>query len=249
MSSLAGRIALVTGGGRGIGKAIATQLAKGGARVVITGRDASVLQRTADELDCVAYPADATSLDDMRAVFDAVGPVDILVNNAGAALSRSFLKHSAADFDSMLAVNLTAAFQTTQLALGGMTARGWGRVVNIASTAGLKGYAYTTAYCAAKHGLIGFTRALATEIAKSGITVNAVCPGFTDTDLVSDAVATISRQTGKSDIEARSALASYNPQGRLIEPAEVATAVAFLCGPEAASITGQSLVVAGGEIM
>ncbi len=249
MSTLAGRVALVTGGGRGIGKAIAAELAKSGARVIITGRDAAILQRTADDIGCVARAADATSLDDMRSAFEATGPVDILVNNAGAALSKSFPKHSIVDFDAMLAVNLTAAFWATQLALGGMTARGWGRIVNIASTAGLKGYAYTTAYCAAKHGLIGFTRALAIEIAKSGVTVNAVCPGFTDTDLVSGAVATITRQTGKSEADARAALASFNPQGRLIEPSEVAAAVAFLCGAGAASITGQSLVVAGGEIM
>ena len=149
----------------------------------------------------------------------------------------------------MLAVNLLSAVTGCRLVLPGMLARGWGRIVNIASTAGLKGYAYTTAYCAAKHALIGLTRALALETARTPVTINAICPGFTDTDLVARAIEVIEASTGRGAAEARAALTRFNPQNRLVEPDEVAEAVAFLCRNEAAAMTGQSLVVAGGEVM
>jgi NAD(P)-dependent dehydrogenase (short-subunit alcohol dehydrogenase family) len=246
---LAGRKALVTGGSRGIGRAIARRLVEEGAAVTITGRDAEAIARTAQELGCAGRAADATDAAAMEAVFAAVGEIDILVNNAGAALSKPFLKHDAEDWDATLRVNLTSAFLGCRLVLPGMMARRWGRIVNVASTAGLKGYAYTAAYCAAKHGLVGLTRALAVETARSGVTVNAVCPGFTDTDLTARAVATIAAETGRSAEDARAALERLSPQNRLVTPDEVAEAVAFLCRPSSLGLTGQSLIIAGGEVM
>ena len=246
---LAGRKAVITGGSRGIGRAIACRLLAEGAEVIVTGRDAEAVARTAEELRCPGKVADATDAAAMRAVFASAGTVDILVNNAGAAVSKPFLKHDMADWEAMLGVNLTAAFLACQQVLPGMTTRGWGRIVNVASTAGLKGYAYTAAYCAAKHGLIGLTRALAIETARTGVTVNAVCPGFTDTDLTARAIETIVAETGRSAAEARAALARLNPQNRLVTPEEVAEAVAFLCRPDALGVTGQSLIIAGGEVM
>ena len=185
----------------------------------------------------------------MLAAVERLGPFDILVNNAGAAHSAPFARHRRADWDGMLAVNLTSCFVTTQCVLPSMLAQGWGRVVSVASTAGLKGYGYTAAYCAAKHGLVGLTRALAIETARTGVTINAVCPGFTDTALVGRAVKTITVKTGQTAEAALGALARSNPQGRLVQPDEVAGAVAYLCREEAASLTGQSIVVAGGEVM
>ena len=193
--------------------------------------------------------ADVTDDAALGAAIDRMGPFDILVNNAGAAVSAPFGRHSRADWDGMLAVNLTSCFVAIQAVLPGMVARGWGRVVSVASTASLKGYAYTTAYCAAKHGLLGLTRALAVETARTGVTVNAVCPGFTDTALVGRAVETIMAKTGQTAEAATAALARGNPQGRLVQPEEVAAAVAYLCRDDAASLTGQSIVVAGGEVM
>jgi NAD(P)-dependent dehydrogenase (short-subunit alcohol dehydrogenase family) len=235
----------VTGGAKGIGRAIADRLAASGAQVCVIGRDTAALAATG----CPHAAADVTDADALCAAIDALGPFDILVNNAGAAVSAPFGRHSRADWEAMLAVNLTACFTAMQHVLPGLVERGWGRIVSVASTAGLKGYAYTAAYCAAKHGLIGLTRALAIETARTGVTVNAVCPGFTDTAMVDRAVATISAKTGQSAADARSALTRGNPQGRLIAPAEVAEAVAYLCGDNAAGVTGQALALAGGEVM
>jgi NAD(P)-dependent dehydrogenase (short-subunit alcohol dehydrogenase family) len=257
-ASLAGRHALVTGGGSGIGAAIAKTLARRGARLTLLGRRAAPLEAMAARLaaaggECHAIAADATDPDAVRRAHETAvargGPVAILVNNAGAAESAPFLKSDLALLERMLAVNLRSAFLLSQAALPAMLAAGAGRIVNIASTAGVTGYAYVTAYCAAKHALVGLTRALAREMAKSGVTVNAVCPGYTDTELVARAVETIAAKTGRDAVEARSELAATNPTGRLVTPEEVAATVAFLCEAGAAAITGQAIVVAGGEVM
>jgi NAD(P)-dependent dehydrogenase (short-subunit alcohol dehydrogenase family) len=245
----------VTGAGRGIGEAIAERLVAEGARV-------TVLSRTQAEIDAVAtrlgnaaqaLKADVAQSEETRRAFEqaatSFGPIDILVNNAGQA--RSGLMHKAPDelWHQMLSVNLTGTYHGIRAALPGMLERGFGRIVNIVSTSGLRGYPYVAAYCAAKHGVIGLTRALALEVAQRHVTVNAVCPGFTETALLEDAVANIRKVTGRSAEAAREALTRTNPQGRLIEPAEVAHAVAWLCLPGSESVTGQSIAVAGGEVM
>ena len=240
--------ALITGGAKGIGLAIARRLAADGTAIALIGRDATALRRAADELGARYHVADVTDFVATRDAIAAFGTCDILVNNAGGALSKPFVDHDLADFQSMLDVNLLSAVTACQAVLPGMRSQDFGRIINIASTAGLKGYAYVTAYVAAKHALVGFTRALALETVKQGITVNAVCPGFTDTDLVARAVANIAANTGRSVEDARQALAANNPAGRLIQPEEVADAVAFLCRPSASAITGQAIAVACGEM-
>jgi NAD(P)-dependent dehydrogenase (short-subunit alcohol dehydrogenase family) len=246
---LEGLSAVVTGGAKGIGLAIARRLRQEGAELILIGRDVDALETAAGKLGCSQAAVDVTDAAALEGAFKLIGHFDILINNAGAALTSPFTKLEPGDWDAMLALNLTAAYHTCRLALPGMLARRWGRIVNVASTAGLKGYAYASAYCAAKHGLIGLTRALALETAKAGVTVNAVCPGFTDTDLVARAAELVEAKTGRSAEEARAHFARYNPQDRLIQPDEVADAVAFLCRREAAAMTGQSLIVAGGEVM
>jgi NAD(P)-dependent dehydrogenase (short-subunit alcohol dehydrogenase family) len=249
MRPLDGKFALVTGGGKGIGRAIAKRLAAEGARVTVLGRDGAALARTAQEIGGKSLIADVTDASALSAAITAAGPLDILINNAGAALSKPFLDHQESEWHEMLSVNLLSAVTGCRLVLPGMMARGWGRIVNVASTAGLKGYTYTAAYCAAKHAVIGLTRALALELARSQVTVNAVCPGFTDTELVARAVEVIEARTGRSAAQARAALTRFNPQNRLVEPDEVAEAVVFLCRNESAAMTGQSLIIAGGEVM
>jgi 3-hydroxybutyrate dehydrogenase len=252
---LAGRHALVTGAGRGIGAAIAARLLAEGARVTVLARTQAEIDAVATRLGnaAQALKADVTHAEETRRAFEqaaaSFGPIDILVNNAGQA--RSGLLHKAPDelWHQMLAVNLTGVYHGIRAALPGMLERGFGRIVNIASTSGLRGYPYVAAYCAAKHGVIGLTRALALEVAQRGVTVNAVCPGFTETALVEDAIANIRKVTGRSAEAAREALTRTNPQGRLIEPAEVAHTVAWLCLPGSESVTGQSIAVAGGEVM
>ena len=257
MSSLRGEHAVVTGAGRGIGAAIARALASQGAKVSLLGRSRDSLDKLAAELSasaetCVAV-ADVKDGSALQAAFararERFGPVSILVNNAGQASSAPL--HTADDslWDEMLAVNLGGVYRCIRCALPDMLQAGKGRIVNIASTAGLTGYAYVTAYCAAKHGVIGLTRALAMELARKNITVNAVCPGYADTDMVRDAVANIQAKTGRDEAAARAALTARNPQGRLIMPEEVGQTVLWLCSGNAGSITGQSIAVAGGEVM
>jgi NAD(P)-dependent dehydrogenase (short-subunit alcohol dehydrogenase family) len=253
MTSLKGRHALVTGGGRGIGRAIAGCLVKAGATVTIVGRSPATLEQAIVQGD--AHAAAVADITDRQAVQTAVqeavdryGPVDLLIANAGAAASAPFMKTGPDMFRQMLDVNLLGVTNTAHAVLGSMSGRGFGRIVAVASTAGLKGYPYVSAYCAAKHAVIGFVRALALETARSGVTVNAVCPGFTDTDLVSESLARIVEKTDRTREEALAELVKHNPQGRLIDPREVAEAVLWLCGEGARSVTGQAIAVAGGEI-
>ncbi len=255
MRSHEGRHALVTGGGSGIGAAIVLALVGQGVRVTVLGRRSDVLhelvQQNPELLHAVC--ADVADAEQVVAAFaEAVarfGPVHILVNNAGQASSAPFLKTDAAMWQQILSVNLTGTFHCTQAALPHMLQMGWGRIVNVASTAGLAGYAYVAAYCAAKHGVIGLTKSLALEVAKKGITVNAVCPGYTETDILRESIANVVNKTGRSEAEARAEFAKGNPQGRIVQPAEVADTVLWLCGEGASSITGQSISVSGGEVM
>jgi 3-hydroxybutyrate dehydrogenase len=251
VAALDGKHALVTGGSRGIGAACAKALLAQGARVTIAGRDSAALDSAAQALGGRVEKLVLDVCDEaaVQRAFAQLGVVDILVNNAGQAVSAPFLKTSAAQWREMLDVNLSGTFHCTQAALPGMLAAGWGRIVNVASTAGLTGYRYVSAYTAAKHGVVGLTRALALELATKGVTVNAVCPGFTETDIVRGAVANIMQKTGRSEQEARAELAASNPQQRLVQPEEVAHTVAWLCMPESAAMNGQAIAVAGGEVM
>jgi NAD(P)-dependent dehydrogenase (short-subunit alcohol dehydrogenase family) len=249
---MAGRHALVTGGGSGIGRAITLALAREGVAVTICGRRKDRLEATASEgKDVHPVVADVTDEAAMVALYDAAqqarGPFDIVVANAGMSGSSPAHRTPLADWQRTLDVNLTGSFLTVKPALAGMTSRKSGRIVFVASTAGVKGYAYVVPYVAAKHGVIGLMRALAVETAKTGVTVNAVCPGFVETDMLEESVQRIVDKTGRTLAEARASLALANPQGRLIQPQEVAAAVLWLCSNEAASITGQALSISGGE--
>lgn len=250
--TLQGRHALITGGGRGIGRAIAAALTGAGAAVTVLGRDEAILAEAVRSGDAAGYVlADVT---DPRAVghaleVDAVrGPIDILIANAGGAESAPFTKADPDLFRRMFELNVMGVVHIARAVLAGMTERGFGRVVAVASTAGLKGYAYVSAYCAAKHAVVGLVRALAIETATTGVTVNAVCPGYTDTDLVRAGVARIAAKTGRSQEETLAQMIRANPLERLIKPEEVAAAVVFLCSPAAAAITGAALPIAGGEV-
>lgn len=251
-ATIAGKHALVTGGGSGVGRAIALTLAGAGINVTICGRREAELAKVAAENDRVfAVAADVTDETAMTSLYKtaeaARGPFDIVIANAGMAGSTPAHKTTLADWQQTLDVNLTGAFLTVKPALAGMAARKTGRIIFIASTAGLKGYAYVAPYVAAKHGVVGLMRALAAETAKSGVTVNAVCPGFVETDMLEESIQRIIEKTGRSVEQARSSLASTNPQGRFIQPDEVAAAVLWLCGDAARSITGQAISISGGE--
>lgn len=244
--------ALVTGGGRGIGRAIAASLVQAGATVTILGRNRAILDEALAAGDAhVAITADVSdqiALNAAIAQAAAQQPIDILVANAGAAESAPFLKSDAALFQRMMDVNFMGVVYAAQAVMPAMKERGYGRIVAVASTAGLKGYAYVSAYSAAKHAVVGLVRSLALEVARNGITVNAVCPGFTETDLLAGSIDNIVSKTGRSREQAVTELAKHNPQGRLVTPQEVADAVLWLCGEGAGSITGQSIAVAGGEV-
>lgn len=246
------RHALVTGGGSGVGKAIALALAGAGIEVTICGRRADALEAVAAESRSIhGIVADVTDEAAVLALYEKAeagrGPFDIVVANAGAADSAPAHKVTLDDWQKTLDVNLTGAFLTVKPALPGMASRKSGRIVFIASTAGLKGFAYVAPYVAAKHGVIGLMRALAAELAKTGVTVNAVCPGYVETDMLDRSVGKIVEKTGKSAEDARAFLTATNPQGRLIQPDEVAETVLWLCGDKAKSVTGQAVSISGGE--
>ena len=256
-SPLRGQHALITGATRGIGAAIAETLGRLGADLTLIGRDRDSLDERAGEIAGASSikvhveTADVSDPDAVGAAFTAAvpanGPISILVNNAGTGKSAPFHKMDQDLWDFMIAVNLTGTFICSQAALGGMLEAGYGRIINVASTAGLTGYGYVSAYCAAKHGVVGLTRSLALETANRGITVNAVCPGFTDTDMATRAIDNISAKTGRDTETARAELERFNPQGRLVAPDEVAALVAYLCTDAAASVHGQALALDGGE--
>jgi NAD(P)-dependent dehydrogenase (short-subunit alcohol dehydrogenase family) len=256
-NSLAGRHAVVTGASRGIGAAIAAALAAEGARVSLLGRDEAKLSQMSDQLGgdghALPFKVDVADVDSVRDAFAAArrqfGPVHILINNAGMAASSKFTDTDPLTWNKILAVNLTGTYLCAREAVPDMLTLGFGRIVNIASIAGLRGAAYISAYSTSKHAVIGLTRSLALEYATKGITVNAVCPGYTDTDIVREAIANIRAKTGRSEKEALDALVATNPQRRLISPKEVADTTLWLCKPGTESVTGQSIVIAGGEVM
>lgn len=255
---LAGRHALVTGGNRGIGAAIAEELANLGANLTLAARDDESLNLQREKLSrtgAIAVSIQTLDLRDPASITDAVtaacddlGPIGILVNNAGVAPSAPFAKMELDSWRETFEINVQAAFLLSQAVVGGMQDLGHGRIVNVASTAGLRGYPFVAAYVASKHAVVGLTRALALELAKGPITVNAVCPGYTETEMALGAIANI-QKSGKTEAEARAILTRGNPQGRLIQPEEVAAAVGWLCLPSSGAVTGQSIPVAGGEVM
>ena len=253
MAALQGRHALVTGGGRGIGRAIAAALTGAGAAVTVVGRGEAALKDAVGTGEAAAYGvADVTDEQALAAQIEraasAHGPIDILVANAGGAESAPFTETAPSQFRQMFELNVMGTVHAIRAVLGPMVARKSGRVIAIASIAGVKGYGYVSAYCGAKHAVVGLVRSLAIETAKTGVTVNAVCPGYTDTEMMRESVMRIVEKTGRTPAEAEAAILKGNPLGRFVKPQEVAAAVLYLCSPDAAAVTGTTLMVAGGEI-
>ncbi|MEP3275961.1 MAG: SDR family oxidoreductase [Stappiaceae bacterium] len=251
-SDLKGRHALVTGGGSGVGAAVARALAENGASVTVCGRRKEPLAVLADEYELIfAHPCDVTDEQSVSALYDTAqgerGQFDIVVANAGLAESMPAHRQSLALWNKIISVNLTGSFLTVQPALQHLRKQDYGRIIFISSIAGLKGYGYVSAYVSAKHGVVGLMRALAAEYAETGMTVNAVCPGYTDTEMLTQAIDTIREKTGMNADEAKSWLTGTNPQKRFIDPQEVADAVLYLCSEGARSYTGQTLALSGGE--
>jgi 3-hydroxybutyrate dehydrogenase len=253
VAELHGRTALVTGGGRGIGAAVARRLSAAGARVVVTGRTEAEILAVAGEIGGLSLRADLGDRASFYAMLEelagAVERVDILVNNAGIAESAPLSRVSDESWDRIMEINAAAPFRLCRALVPAMARAGWGRVINIASNAGVSGYRYTTAYCASKHALVGMTRALAVDLAPTGVTINAVCPGWVDTRMVEEATQRIADKTGRTADEARQALAAMSPQGRVLEPGEVAHVVAMLCSREARGVHGQAIVIDGGQVL
>ncbi|MBK8331657.1 MAG: SDR family NAD(P)-dependent oxidoreductase [Acidimicrobiaceae bacterium] len=246
---LAGHRVLITGGGSGVGADMALAFAAAGAEVVVAGRRREALDAVvAGEPRMRAIEADVSVESDVVQLFAAAGPVDIVIANAGAAESAPITRTSIDVWQQMMAVNLTGVFLTLREGVRQLEGRGWGRLITVASTAGLRGYAYVSAYTAAKHGAVGLTRAVAQEVAGSGITANALCPGYVDTELTERTIANIMATTGRSHDEALRALTRANPQGRLVQPAEVTAAALWLCGPGSAAVNGQAIAIDGGEL-
>ncbi len=250
--SIAGKHTVITGGGSGVGAEIARVFAAEGAKVTILGRSYAPLKDVADETGALPLTADVTHRGSLDAALDqareAQGAVAIAVANAGAAPSAPFRKVTPEAFRASLAVNLEGVFHLWQACHEEMAEAGWGRLVAVASTAGLKGYPYVAPYCAAKHGVVGLTRALAQELGRSGLTVNAICPGFIDTPLLARSIEAITAMTGKTDAEARAQLVAGNPQKRFVGTGEVAGAALWLCSDAAASVSGHALSLSGGEV-
>lgn len=240
---------LITGGGSGVGADLARGFAAAGADVVVIGRRPEPLDAVAaTDSRITAMVGDVTDEADLVRVFVQAGPIDIVVANAGAAESALLTRTSVEMWQRMLAVNLTGVFLTLREGLRQMEGRSWGRLITIASTAGLKGYSYVAAYSAAKHGAVGLTRAVAQEVAGTGITANALCPGYVNTEMTERTISNIVDTTGRSPADALKAITRTNPQGRLIEPAEVTAAALWLCGPASDAINGQAIAIAGGEL-
>lgn len=244
--NMKGKRVLITGGGSGVGADLARGFASAGAEVVIAGRRLEMLQAVAAGTPRISVvQADVTDEASVRAMFAVVAPCEIVIANAGAADSAPLGRVTLEHWNAMLAVNLTGVFLTLREGLAQM--KGWGRLISIASIAGLKGYAYAAPYAAAKHGVVGLTRSLALEVARKEITANAICPGYLDTDMTDRSLANIMQKTGKTPEEALASLTATNPQGRLIAPAEVTAIALWLCGPHSEGINGQAIAISGGE--